>query len=286
MCLLTSDVQYFMMHPDCSQCRVWTPLQTPGSISRDPGNTWFLEHLWDLFYSFPFQNFLSWIPLWLSLPVIALGWTGDQEINQILWGFCAEYNWFIHYRGCCCLLSHPQPAGYFLSITVCLLETPTAWGCESTASMFACYQDDNDLVSLAGLKLWLCRAGCTPCKQGQAGIWEQPVPGTGWCLCSFLATCCAGPLDPSPAVPASLWKWWKGFLYFLFKSIYCWSYVSTDSSVCSRDSILLSCFASVEISAKTKKREQMLENLVRPAPALSNTNLVRSPWMVWTGCYC
>lgn len=48
--------------------------------------------------------------------------------------------------------------------------------------MFACYQDDNDLVSLAGLKLSLCHARCTPCKQGQAGIWEQPVPGTGACV--------------------------------------------------------------------------------------------------------
>lgn len=51
-------------------------------------------------------------------------------------------------------------------------------------------------------------------------------------------------------------RWWKGFLYFYFRSIYCWSYVSTNLSVCSRDSILLSCFASVKISAKTKKKNK------------------------------
>lgn len=65
-------------------------LQIPGSVTRHRGNTLFLEHLCDLFSIFPFQNLLSRIPPCLSQTVISLDWTGDQEINQILWGFCAE----------------------------------------------------------------------------------------------------------------------------------------------------------------------------------------------------
>lgn len=107
------------------------------------------------------------------------------------------------------LLSHPQPVGDFVSIKVCLMETPTAWGCKSTASMLACCHDDNDLVSLAGLKLSLCKGGCTPCKQGQAGIWKQPVPGASACAPSLPRTV----QDHWILVP---WcqllsgKWWKG----------------------------------------------------------------------------
>lgn len=57
MYLLASDVQTFV-------CLL--PLQMPGSMTRDPGNTLFSEHLSGLVYIFPFQNILNWIALWLS----------------------------------------------------------------------------------------------------------------------------------------------------------------------------------------------------------------------------
>lgn len=57
--LLTSDVQTFVMGAACSHCRVWAPLQSPGCITRDWGNTLFLEHLYNLFDIFSSQKLQS-----------------------------------------------------------------------------------------------------------------------------------------------------------------------------------------------------------------------------------
>lgn len=115
------------------------------------------------------------------------------------------------------LLIHPKyPVGYFLSITVCLMETPIAWGCESTVSMFTCYNDDNDLVSVARLKLSLCNEGCSPCKQGKAGIWKQPVPGTS-AHAPSLPRAVQNHWILVPLCQLHSGKQWKGFYISSFK---------------------------------------------------------------------
>lgn len=171
-CILTFDVQILMMGGTCSHCRLQAPLLLPGCITRDRGNTLFLEHLYDLFYIFPFQNLLSWTSFlaFKDSSSSGLNWSLKDKSNPV--GFLFRVQLIYSLQRMLLLVEPPPTSWVFLE--------HHGLTCRDTHSL-RLWVPSFDVCLLSWWQ-WPCFPGCnvgyTPCKQGQAGIWKQPVPGT------------------------------------------------------------------------------------------------------------